>query len=148
MSSDPEEFSQVDFGGLVLDAAREEDFETAEKILRSSMLYVLNQIDEDADVEFDDEEGGEFNLVIAESDDEVALICFTSPDHVENFLDSISEELPEDYEIPVIAMSGSMLLDGLPEDFGLLVNPNTDLECFFPAGIWQEASVEDGSEEE
>ncbi|RMF38982.1 MAG: hypothetical protein D6753_14840 [Planctomycetota bacterium] len=139
MAPDPEETQEVDLGGLVFDACGQEDYETAERILRSGMIYVLHQIDESSpdmpDLEDEDAEA-EFNVVVAEADGVIAIMCFTALEHVDAFLDSISEELPEDFEIPVVGMDGNTLIDGLPDDMGLLVNAGTELECFFPPGVW------------
>ncbi len=158
MAFDPEETENVDLGGLVYDACDNEDYATAERILRSGMIYVLHQIDEASpempDMEDEDSEA-EFNVVVAEADGIVAMMCFTALEHVDAFLDSISDELPEDFEIPVVGMDGNTLMDGLPDDMGLLVNASTELECFFPPGIWEgaedqtsETGGSDGGEEE
>lgn len=137
----------VDLGGLIADAAEANDAGVAESIIRSGEFIVFQQIDvESGEVEQDDEDN--FSVVLAEVDEELAVVCFSTQDAADNFAKEIAEELPEGRELPAVLMDGNMLLDGLPEDCGLLVNPGTDNESYFPPGCfdWDEEDefVEDG----
>jgi hypothetical protein len=137
----------VDLGGLIADAAEANDATVAENIIRSGEFIVFQQIDmESGEVEEDGE--GNFSVVLAEVDEELAVVCFSSQEAANVFAQEIGEDLPEGRELPAVMMDGNMLIDGLPEDCGLLVNPGTDNESFFPAGcfLWDEED-EDGADD-
>ena len=126
----------VDLGGLIADAAEANDATVAENIIRSGEFIVFQQIDmESGEVEEDDD--GNFSVVLAEVDDELAVVCFSSQEAADNFAQEIGEDLAEGQELPAVMMDGNMLIDGLPDDCGLLVNPGTDNESFFPPGCFQ-----------
>ena len=134
----------VDLGGLIADAAEANDATVAENIIRSGEFIIFQQIDlESGDVEQDEE--GNFSVVLAEVDDELAVVCFSNQEAADLFAKEIGNDLPEGRELPAVTMDGNMLIDGLPEDCGLLVNPGTDNESFFPPGcfLWDD---EDGDE--
>ncbi len=129
----------VDLGGLIADAAEANDAGVAESIIRSGEFIVFQQIDmESGEVEEDGE--GNFSVVLAEVDEDLAVVCFSTQEAAENFAKEISEDLPEGRELPAVMMDGNMLIDGLPEDCGLLVNPSTETESYFPPGCfdWDE----------
>ncbi|MEZ6076482.1 MAG: hypothetical protein R3C09_06735 [Pirellulaceae bacterium] len=137
----------VDLGGLIADAAEANDATVAENIIRSGEFIVFQQIDmESGEVEEDGE--GNFSVVLAEVDDELAVVCFSSQEAADSFAQEIGEDLPEGQELPAVMMDGSMLIDGLPEDCGLLVNPGTDNESFFPPGCfeWDEEDDDDAND--
>lgn len=133
--SEPEE-SNLDLGGLIADAAEANDSVAASLVIRGGEFILLQQIDpESGEVEEDEE--GNFSVVLAEVDDEdVAVVCFTNSSAAANFSKEISEDLPEGHSLPEVTLDGETLLDGLPEDCGLLVNPGTDNECYFPPGCF------------
>ncbi len=140
----------VDLGGLIADAAEANDATVAENIIRSGEFIVFQQIDvESGEVEEDGE--GNFSVVLAEVDEELAVVCFSNQEAADQFAIEIGEDLPEGTELPAVMMGGDMLIDGLPEDCGLLVNPGTDNESFFPPGCFEwedgEEEFEDGEEE-
>lgn len=136
----------VDLGGLIADAAEANDATVAENIIRSGEFIIFQQIDlESGDLEEDDE--GNFSVVLAEVDEDLAVVCFSSQEAADIFAKEIVEDLPEGRDLPAVVMDGNMLIDGLPDDCGLLVNPGTDNESYFPPGcfLWDEV---DGEEEE
>ena len=137
----------VDLGGLIADAAEANDATVAENIIRSGEFIVFQQIDmESGEVEEDDD--GNFSVVLAEVDDELAVVCFSSQEAADNFAQEIGEDLAEGQELPAVMMDGNMLIDGLPEDCGLLVNPGTDNESFFPPGCFQWDEEDDEQDDE
>lgn len=137
----------VDLGGLIADAAEANDATVAENIIRSGEFIVFQQIDmESGEVEEDGE--GNFSVVLAEVDDELAVVCFSSQEAADNFAQEIGEDLAEGQELPAVMMDGNMLIDGLPDDCGLLVNPGTDNESFFPPGCFQWDEEDDEQDDE
>ena len=124
----------VDLGGLIYDAAEDNDIGVANKVIRSGEFILLQQIS-DASGEADEDEDGNFSVVLAEIDDEVAaVVCFSNKDSAQLFVEEIADDIPAGRELPAVVLDGDTLLDGLPEDCGLLVNPGTENECYFPPG--------------
>ncbi len=138
----------VDLGGLIADAAEANEAEVAENIIRSGEFIVFQQVDMESG-EIEDAGEGNFSVVLAEVDEELAVVCFSNEEAANNFALEIAEDLPDGRELPAVTMDGNTLLDGLPEDCGLLVNPGTDNESYFPPGCfdWYEED-EDGEEGE
>ncbi len=129
------ESKNVDLGGLIADAAESDDAALAEQIIRSGQFIVLQQIDmESGDIEEDDD--GNFSVVLAEVDEETAVVCFSNEAAVSHFVNEIIQDLPEGRSLPAVTLDGHSLLDGLPGDCGLLVNPGSELECYFPPGCF------------
>jgi hypothetical protein len=133
----------VDLGGLIADAAESNDAVVAESIIRSGDFIVFQQIDmESGDIEEDDD--GNFSVVLAEVDGEMAVVCFSNSDASSNFASEISVDLPPGRQLPPAILDGNTLLDGLPEDCGLLMNPGAETECYFPPGCFEpDPSAED-----
>lgn len=127
---DPE---NVDLGGLIADAADDDDAVTAEKIIRSGAFVVLQQIEEEG-VQAPDEDSDQFSVVLAEVEEELAVVCFSNAESVPAFIEHIAEDIPVGGDLPPVLLDGNDLLDGLPGDCGLLLNPGTDTECYFPPG--------------
>ena len=127
------EDTRADLGGLIADAADEQDAETASSIIRGGEFIVLRQIDpESGDSEEIDE--GDISVVLAEWEDETAVVCFSKLQFATDFTQEISGEIPEGHDLPTIILDGTSLLEGLPEDCGLLLNPGAETECYFPPG--------------
>lgn len=137
----------VDLGGLIADAAEANDATVAENIIRSGEFIVFQQIDMESG-EIEEDEEGNFSVVLAEVDEELAVVCFSNQAAADNFANEIGDDLPEGQELPAIMMDGNMLIDGLPEDCGLLVNPGTDFESFFPPGcfLWDDEDDEEDAD--
>lgn len=139
ISMSDHEDEPVDLGGLIADAADSDDIELATSIIRGGDFIVFQQVDvESGDTEEDDE--GNFSVVLAEVDDETAVVCFSGEEWAANFATEIADELPEGHELPSVVLGGDVLLDGLPGDCGLLVNPGADSECYFPPGCFAKGS--------
>ncbi len=137
------EFDHVDLGGLIADAADAHDAAVAASIIRSGEFIVLQQIDVEHG-ESEEAAEGNFSVVLAEMEgDENAVVCFSHPDFVEHFVEEISDEIPLGRELPAVMLDGESLLDGLPSDCGLLLNPGAETECYFPPGFLEIGGVED-----
>ena len=138
------EFDHVDLGGLIADAADADDAAVAASIIRSGDFIVLRQIDVEAGETEQDLEGN-FSVVLAEMEgNENAVVCFSNQQFVANFVEEISGEIPLGRELPAVRLDGDSLLDGLPSDCGLLLNPGAETECYFPPGVLEvEGTAED-----
>ncbi len=137
------EDENVDVGGLIADAAESNDAVVAASIIRSGQFILLQQIDVETG-EVEEDEDGNFSVVLAEVDEDTAVVCFTNSAAVASFAEEIAEDIPEGHELPTVVVDGDTLLDGLPEDCGLLINPGEETECYFPPGCL----TGDASEEE
>ncbi|MCA9128064.1 MAG: hypothetical protein KDB22_13305 [Planctomycetales bacterium] len=132
-----DENEPVDLGLLIADAADQNDIAVALDIIRNGDFVLFQQIDmESGDIEEDEE--GNFSVVLAEVDDEIAVVCFSNENAAANFAVENADDLPEGKELPSVLLSGDVLLDGLPVDCGLLLNPGADTECYFPPGCFKE----------
>lgn len=140
MSEAPNEPS--DLGTLIASAAEAEDAVVAESIIRTADFIVFQQIDmESGEVEHDGE--GNFSVVLADVDEDIAVVCFTNAEAAANFQAEISEDLPEGHELPSVMLAGETLLDGLPPDCGLLIDPGAETECYFSPGCFQAYDEDD-----
>jgi hypothetical protein len=145
------EEEHVDLGGLIADAAESNDAAVAESIIRSGQFILLQQIDTESG-EIEEDEEGNFSVVLAEVDEDVAVVCFTNMEAVGRFTQEIAGDIPEGHELPTVILEGDDLIDGLPEDCGLLVNPGEETESYFPPGCFffdeDEDDEDEGGEEE
>lgn len=120
----------------ILSAIEAENIDLVESAIRGGEFILFQQVDpESGEVEEDAE--GNFSVVIAELEEHSAVVCFTDPDIATNFVNEVVDDLPVGQSLPSVILDGDVLLDGLPEDCGLLLNPTSDEECFFPPGTFQ-----------
>lgn len=120
-------------GNRIAVAAENEDVAVAASAIRSGEFIVFQQIDpESGETELDGE--GNFSVVLAQVDEDTAVVCFSNKDSAQIFVDEIADEIPPGRDLPAVMLDGNVLLDGLPEDCGLLVNPGSSTECYFPPG--------------
>lgn len=128
------EMSDDDLGAQIAAAADNDDAAVAASIIRSGDFIVFQQIDpENPDLEPDSEAG--FSVILAQVDEDTAVVCFSNKESAQLFAEEIAEEIPEGHDLPAVLLAGEILLDGLPEDCGLLLNPGSELECYFPPGV-------------
>lgn len=136
MTEEPEE--PIDVGDLIAAAADSNDLLVAVSIIRSGDFIVFQQVDpENGEVEEDEE--GNFSVMLAEVDEDTAVVCFSNEDAAANFAAEIADDLPEGQELPSVVLPGEILLDGLPSDCGLLINPGAESECYFPPGCFEDS---------
>lgn len=115
-------------------AASSQDVAVAASLIRDSNFIVFKQIDPEKEVDEPVDDGGSFSVVLAEIDEDMAVVCFSQQAAAEDFARDIADDMPTGRELPAIALDGDALLDGLPDDCGLLLNPGSDVECYFPPG--------------
>lgn len=134
-------------GSEIAQAAEDNDAFKAEQLIRSHELLVLQRIDvETGEVEYDEDEN--FSVVLAEVDEDVAVVCFSNFSAATSFMDSVCDELTDGQRLPAVLLDGNELLDGLPDSVGLLVDPTTDNECYFPPSCFSDGSDDFDDEEE
>ena len=107
----------------------------AASLIRDSRFIVFKQIDPEQDSDPSIDPGDSFPVVLAEIDDEMAVVCFSQESAAEEFARELADDIPAGRELPPVALDGNALLDGLPDDCGLLLNPGTEVECYFPPGV-------------
>jgi hypothetical protein len=120
-------------GERILNAATSNENVIAASLIRDNKFIVFQQVDPEQAASGTEVEGN-FSVVLAEVDNSLAVVCFSEESTAANFAQEVAEEVPEGYELPAIRLDGNTLLDGLPDDCGLLFNPGSDIECFFPPG--------------
>lgn len=125
-----------ELGVRIATAAESNDIAVASSIIREGEFIVFQQLDpESGEIELDEQ--GNFSVVLAEIDEETAVVCFTDEAAAQLFASEIADEVPEGHDLPAVMLDGNSLLDGLPEDCGLLINPGSETECYFPPGCWE-----------
>lgn len=83
--------------------------------------FVLISVTDQADA--DDEEA--MGAITAEVNDDEVLVAFTSEPLASEFVESMSDMFDEGDQIQGFIVEGDALLEYLPDDFGLLLNPET-----------------------
>jgi hypothetical protein len=63
---------------------------------------------------------------MAEVDDFPVLVAFTSEDHAGEFAGAMSDLFDGDEDVPAFVVDGRNLLAHLPEEHGVLINPESD----------------------
>ncbi len=124
-----------EIGQKIIEAIDAEDIVLVESIIRENEFILFQQIDPETG-EVDEDDDGNFSVVIAEMEEDSAVVCFTSKEIAENFVEEAVQDLPEGGELPAVMLTGDDVLDGLPPDCGLLLNPTSEGECFFPPGTF------------
>lgn len=128
MVSDNEEISDP-LGDELAEAMATGKFSEVDRVIRANDFLLLQQFNpETGEVELS--EDGSFHVVLVEVDDTTAVVAFTQDQYASEFLNDVQEELPEAEEFPAVVLDGNTLLDGLPEECGLLVNPGMETECY------------------
>lgn len=111
---------------LFLAALAEDDQQQITSLFPDQDFVLIEVQDEEEDDSVPDDE--RVTAMIAEVEDFSALILFTSPKLVESF--AAQTDLFQDEEtIPSFIMNGRQIMELLPENTGLLFNPESD-DCF------------------
>ena len=131
-------------GEALVMAHEENDIGAAHRIIRSNEFMVLQQFDPETG-EVNENDDGSFNVVLVEVEEDTAVVAFTQEKFASEFLHDVQDELPEIENYPAVMLDGNALLDGLPEDCGLLINPGAPTECYFPPEL---SELEDNDDSE
>jgi len=136
-----------DIVGDALFLAHEQgDLGEAHRIIRSHEFMVLQQFDSETG-EVSKNDDGSFNVVLVEVEEDTAVVAFTQEKFASEFLHDVGDELPDAENYPAVMLDGNALLDGLPEDCGLLFNPGAPTECYFPPGLEEKEDDDDDDSE-
>jgi hypothetical protein len=105
--------------------------------------------------------GGTFTLValpsdsedaveamVVESEDFAALVAFLDDDSANDFVNAIADQLDGE-EVDLFTVEGSELLSPMSEDFGLLINPESEDAIMIEPSLLQlgDADADDESDE-
>jgi len=105
-----------------------------------SEFYLLEIEEEGSENDEEDNDGdldeASTSALTAEVDDFVALVAFTSSAHVEAFCDE-SELFDEDEPIPCLVMKGTEIIDLLPDELGILFNPESEDAFVFSPEVFR-----------
>lgn len=115
-------------------AASHDESVIVASLIRQHEFIVFQQVDPDQPDAATEEEG-KFSVVLAEIDEGIAVVCFSEQSPAKAFADEVADEVPDGCDLPAILLDGNSLLDGLPNDCGLLLNPGSEVECYFPPGV-------------
>ncbi|MDX1928762.1 MAG: hypothetical protein SFV81_19690 [Pirellulaceae bacterium] len=129
-------------GDALVTAHEQGDLSEAHRIIRANDFMVLQQFDPETG-EVSENDDGSFNVVLVEVEEDTAVVAFTQEKFASEFLHDVEDELPEAENYPAVMLDGNTLLDGLPEDCGLLINPGAPTECYFPPGLEDDADDDD-----
>lgn len=93
------------------------------KALRSEVVgmeFILINVQEE-----DDDEDDGMGALTADVDDQPVLVAFTSEKHAERFVTAMAEIFEGSDEVQGFVVEGDALLEYLPEDYGILFDPET-----------------------
>ena len=85
----------------------------------------------------DDEEEG-VGALTADLNDQPVLVAFTSEAHAGTFVGAMGELFEESDEVQGFLVEGDALLEYLPDEYGLLLNPETDDPQLIDAALSQQ----------
>ncbi len=85
--------------------------------------FVLISVSTDEETDNDDEAMG---AITAEVDDYEVLVAFTSEPLAGQFVDAMGDMFDNEDQVQGFIVDGEALLDYLPDDYGLLLNPETE----------------------
>lgn len=100
-----------------------EDNQTEIARLLPTLEFTLIEVPDEAE-----EESGTAALT-AEIDDYLALVAFTSGEHVDEFINKDTGIFEDGEDVPGFTLTGAEMLNLLPADFGILFNPESS-DCF------------------
>lgn len=90
--------------------------------------------------EEDDEEDA-MGALTAEIDDLPVLVAFTSERHAGAFVGAMGDLFEDSDEVQGFVVEGDALLEYLPDDYGLLVNPETESALVIDATLAAEVNA-------
>ena len=109
-----------------------EDGQFAEAVLRRDVAtlwdclrgreFLLISVQEEDDPDSEEEVGA----LTADVDGHPALVAFSSQENAEAFISAVDDLFDESDEVEGFFVPGEMLLDYLPDGYGMLFDPETD----------------------
>ena len=92
------------------------------------MDFTLFQVEGESDAD-------EYEAMTAEVDDNPVLVAFTSEEHAGQFAGAMPDLFDQDQDAPGFVIAGKELMAGLPAEFGVLFNPESDESCLLPSEL-------------
>lgn len=86
--------------------------------------FILISIHDEEDENDDDDDS--VGALTADLDGEEVLVVFTADEHAASFVNGMTDMFEESEEVQGFMVDGESLLEYLPKNFGMLVNPETE----------------------
>ncbi len=120
----------------IQEAVAEREAKKLKSLIESHEFIVLSTASEDGD-----EPEGAFTAQIEEME---ALVVFSSEEIAEGFVESSSDLFGDDEEVEGILVAGPALLEFLPVDFAVLLDPETDNAVILEPKLIEEIKASEG----
>ena len=104
--------------------------------------FTLVALAEDAE----SEEEGALSALVVETEEVPAVVAFMSSEDAQRFVDSIADQI-EGETVNLFEVDGDALLQPMSEDFGLLINPESDDAIMIEPGLLRQDDESDESED-
>lgn len=115
-------------------AIENQDADTIKRLLADGEFILINvQGPED-----DDEDEESIGALTADLEDMQVLVVFSSEEHAGTFVSEMTDMFDPNEEVQGFMVEGDMLLDYLPDEFGMLINPETDDALIVTAALADE----------
>ncbi|MEM7478199.1 MAG: SseB family protein [Planctomycetota bacterium] len=126
-------------GQILAEAIEDDKLDIVLQKLAEAEIIVLQQIDEETGESVADEHG-DVNVVLAEMDEGIAVVCFTDESYADKFSEVFADRIP--VTCPRVAVTGGSLLASMPEDCGLLINSGSEHECYLSPAFFEAGEAE------
>ena len=136
MSEDPSELENAESDAFLSKFAVAIDSVDTKRLLQLivDQNFVLISVVDDTDGDDDDAMGA----ITAEVEDFDVLVAFTSEPLAGEFVDAMGDMFGDQDQVQGFIVDGEALLDYLPEDYGLLLNPETEYVALIEPDLAQQ----------
>ncbi len=106
---------------VLAEAMSEGDKQAIDRWIRNEQFTLVAL----AEVDGESEEEGALSALVVETEEFPAVVAFMSSEDAQRFVDSIADQI-EGESVNLFEVDGDALLQPMSEDFGLLINPESD----------------------
>ena len=106
---------------VLAEAMSEWDKQAIDRWIRNEQFTLVALAEEDGE----SEEEGALSALVVETEEFPAVVAFMSSEDAQRFVDSIADQI-EGESVNLFEVDGDALLQPMSEDFGLLINPESD----------------------
>lgn len=106
---------------VLAEAMSEGDKQAIDRWIRNEQFTLVALAEEDGE----SEEEGALSALVVETEEFPAVVAFMSSEDAQRFVDSIADQI-EGESVNLFEVDGDALLQPMSEDFGLLINPESD----------------------
>ena len=106
---------------VLAEAMSEGDKQAIDRWIRNEQFTLVALAEEDGE----SEEEGALSALVVETEEFPAVVAFMSSEDAQRFVDSIADKI-EGESVNLFEVDGDALLQPMSEDFGLLINPESD----------------------